>query len=257
MKERLTGKFVVVTLHPAIDRTVEVSRLRRGGVVNAQPVLVEPAGKGINITHTLANLGHDVLAGGFLGRAEAEFFLASFPGNRVTPDLVEVRSPNRENITIIERDAARDTHLLVGSLRVSRSELKRLFKRMERGVGPGDWAVFAGSCAAGVRRNDYVEALRICKRRGAMVCVDSSGPMLSSALRVRPWLIKPNCEELAELAGRRLRTQAQILRAAKELLDRCAHVLVSLGADGAVLVTSDDAWYARETRRALGFSRTA
>ena len=254
MKNRLSGKFVIVVLHPAVDRTVQVSRLQVGGVIRGRPVMVEAAGKGINIAHTLANLGHPLLATGFLGRGEAEFFLSSFRGaasgaaGRVALDFVPVECATRENLTIIERDAGRDTHILVGSMRVGPRETERLLRRMRRRVAAGDWAVFGGSCPSGLKRADYVEALRTCKARGASVCVDASGSLLRAALSVRPWVVKPNREELEELAGRRLRSRAAVLRAARALLERCEHVVVSLGAEGAVLVTRDGAWHARETR---------
>jgi len=250
LTKRSTGKLVVVTLHPAVDRTVEVPRLRLGGVVRGREVMVEAAGKGINITHTLSNLGHHVLALGFLGQEEADLFLSSFCKGRVTSDFIQVKCATRESITIVEREARRDTHLLVGSLHVGHRDLMGLFSRLRRRVSAGDWAVFAGSCPDGVKRADLVTALRACKRQGARVCVDTSGPMLRAAIGARPWLIKPNRDELAELTKRRLRSISQVARAAQGLLGKCENILVSLGADGVVLVTCDGAWHARETRRA-------
>lgn len=242
--------FVTVTLHPAIDRTVAVETLRLGELVRGELIMVEAAGKGINVTHTLANLGRDVLATGFVGKQDAGFFLSSLPEKRVTAAFVEVNCATRENLTIIERVSGRDTHITSSRMKVSRREVGALLTKLRQNVRRDDWAVFTGSCPRGLRQADFVAALRLCKRKGAKVCVDTSGPLLRRALGVGPWLIKPNREELEELTGRRLRSVNQIRLAAEGLLSKCARVLVSLGAEGAVLVTPDGAWHAHETRHA-------
>jgi len=250
LPKRLTGNFVVVALHPAIDRTIRIPRFRSGGAIRGRLVLVEAAGKGMNITCSLAGLGHDVVAHGFLGRSDEEFFRASLPPGRVRAGFVTVGGDIRRSITIIEAEKETDTHILSGSMRVGRQDIRRLMSRLRSEVGEGDWAVFGGSLPDGMQPSDYVRALSACGRRGARVIVDTSGPMLRAALGEKPWLVKPNREELGELVGRRLRARGKILDAAHSLLDRCGHVLVSLGAEGALLVTPSGSWHAQETRRA-------
>jgi 1-phosphofructokinase len=72
---------------------------------------------------------------------------------------------------------------------------------------------------------------------GARLAIDSSGDALESALAATPRLIKPNRAELAELVGRDLATLADVVEAAEEVRTYGVdHVLVSLGAEGAVLV---------------------
>ena len=74
------------------------------------------------------------------------------------------------------------------------------------------------------------------------VAVDSSGPALVAAPAAGPALIKPNREELAEAAGAEIRSLRDAVAAAHELRSRGARaVLVSLGADGALLVDADGA----------------
>jgi fructose-1-phosphate kinase PfkB-like protein len=68
-------------------------------------------------------------------------------------------------------------------------------------------------------------------------------------LKARPWIVKPNLEELSELAGRRLSRANEILEAAARLTEWCEHVLVSLGRNGALLVSRKGAWRARDSRR--------
>ena len=249
------NQFIVVGLHPAIDRTLEIGRWTAGGMIRGRVVMVEAAGKGANLVHTLSNFGHHVVATGFLSRQDEALFLASFRKDRVKAEFVAVESPTRENITIIERDFRRDTHLVAGKLRVSAADVGRLRSIVAGEVGKGRWAVFSGSRPAGMTLSDYARLLALCRESGAKVCVDASGPMLSVALKARPWIIKPNLDELSELAGRKLSCVSEVLKAAEPLTKRCEHVLVSLGRNGALLVSRQgahlggQAWHARESRR--------
>jgi 1-phosphofructokinase family hexose kinase len=248
------NRFIVVGLHPSIDRTLEIPRFAAGGVIRARVVMVEAAGKGVNVAHSLSNFGHPVSATGFIARRDEKLFLSSFgaprSGGRVRTDFVRVEGATRENVTIIERDAQRDTHILAGELRVRPADVARLRKIIAREVAAGDWAVFSGSRPGGMRIPDYARLLALCSENGAKLCVDARGPMLRAALQRKPWLIKPNLDELAEWTGRRPSGIPETLQAARPLLARCEHLLISLGPDGALLVSRAGAWRARETRRA-------
>ena len=252
MKRHLEGKLIAVCLHPVIDRTFEVPCLDLGGVVRGRQVMVEAAGKGVNVAHTLAALGMDVLATGFLGRRDTASFEVSFDATRVTARFVRVAARTRESLTLVEKEAGRDTHILDSPMKVRREELDRFRKLAQRSVKPGDWVIFSGSCPAGVRQSDFISLIRAAAAGGGRVCVDTAGGMLRAAMKTRPWLIKPNLEELSDLVGRKLATRAEALVAARSLLKlkRCGMLLASLGEDGAILVTPEGAWHARETRRA-------
>jgi 1-phosphofructokinase family hexose kinase len=218
-------------------------------MIRGRVVMVEAAGKGANLVHSLSNFGHRVVATGFLSRQDEALFLASFRKDRVKAEFVAVASPTRENITIIERDFHRDTHLVAGKLRVGAADVGRLRSIIAGEVVAGRWAVFSGSRPAGMTLSDYARLLVLCRESGAKVSVDASGPMLGAALKARPWIIKPNLDELSELAGRKLSRVSEVLQAAEPLTKRCEHVLVSLGRNGALLVSRQGAWRARETRR--------
>ncbi|MGN6502137.1 MAG: 1-phosphofructokinase family hexose kinase, partial [Pseudolysinimonas sp.] len=72
---------------------------------------------------------------------------------------------------------------------------------------------------------------------GASIAVDTSGDALEAALASRPRIVKPNRHELAELVGHDLRSVAEVVEAAERIRDRgVEYVVVSLGAEGAVLV---------------------
>ena len=86
------------------------------------------------------------------------------------------------------------------------------------------------------------------RERGIRVAVDSSGAPMTAAVAARPHLVKPNHEELAELVGHPLPTLGDVHAAARDLVsDGIEVVAVSLGGDGALLVTADELVHARAT----------
>lgn len=247
--ERRKAAFVSVTLNPAIDRTMEVDELRPGEVVRGRLLLHEPAGKGVNVALDLAALGHDVRATGFVGRHEAALFRSGLAARGVTMDFTLVDGRTRESLTILDRKRDQETHLTEQGFEVSRRNVNALIRKTAAGARAGAWIVAVGRPAPGFDVDDYARLIETAKATGAPVAVDTSGRFLPVAVECAPDFVKPNDEELSELVGRPLRSEAAVLRAAKDLAARIRHVVVSLGAKGALCVTRRGAWHAKERGR--------
>lgn len=83
-------------------------------------------------------------------------------------------------------------------------------------------------------------------------CLDASGAALAAGLAAAPDIIKPNRAELAELLGHALTDTTSVVAAARELLARPnapGTVVVSMGGEGALFVTRQDALLAHHSHR--------
>ena len=247
--ERPRAAFVSVTLNPAIDRTMEVDELRLGEVVRGRLLLHEPAGKGVNVALDLAALGHDVRATGFVGRHESALFRSGLAAMGVRMDFVLVTGRTRESLTILDRKRDQETHLTEQGFEVSPRNVASLIRKTTDAAGAGTWVVAVGRPGPGFDVGDYARLLERAKAAGAQVAADTSGRFLPAAVELAPDFIKPNDEELSELVGRPLRSEAAVLRAAKDLAARIRYVVVSLGPKGALCVTRRGAWHAKERGR--------
>ena len=58
--------IVTVTMNPAIDKTVEIDRLERGGLNRISHVEIDAGGKGINVSKAIHELGGQSIAVGFI-----------------------------------------------------------------------------------------------------------------------------------------------------------------------------------------------
>jgi 1-phosphofructokinase len=153
---------------------------------------------------------------------------------------VPISGTVRSNITVVEPDGT-TTKLNEPGPEFTADEAAAVERTVVELAARASWVVGAGSLPRGLGVDYYgrlVTALRACDTQ---VCVDASGPPLAAAVEAGPDLIKPNAEELAELVGRPLPRLADVVDAAAEIRKRgVGTVLVSLGGDGALLVSADE-----------------
>jgi 1-phosphofructokinase len=233
------GMIVTVTPNPSIDRTIEVAELVRGAVLRAVAGHVDPGGKGVNVARALAANGRKARAvlpsGGAEGRQLAELLGAA----GIDVASVPVRDPVRVNVAVVEPDGT-TTKLNELGPNLSPAEVEALIAATVAGAEGSEWVACCGSLPPGAGDDFYARLAARVAETGSKVALDSSGPAFTAALTARPALVKPNHEELAEAAGMPVGTLGEVADAAKSLLDQgVATVVVSLGADGALLVNSD------------------
>lgn len=226
------AKILTLTLNPALDLTVRLAHLEPGAVNRSETLLTHAAGKGVNVAQVLADLGHDVSVGGFLGASNPEAFEALIASRGFGDAFIRVPGETRSNIKIAEQDG-RVTDINAPGPLVSEQAQKQLLK-MVAIIGPEfDAVVVAGSLPRGVSAQWFQELIHALKDLGLKVALDTSGEALRAGIKAGPWLIKPNTEELAEALDCATDSIAQQAQAAERLhAQGVEHVVVSHGADG-------------------------
>ena len=224
-----------VTFNPSLDYVVQVDDFAVGEINRTRTESIYPGGKGINVSLVLQNLGLPSVALGFtagFSGAEIERLLQE-AGCRC--DFIAVKAGySRINTKII---SGAETALNGQGPQLSEAELAALFNKLRR-LTQDDVLVLAGSIPASLPDNIYEQILELLQPVGTRVVVDATGDLLLKVLKYRPFLIKPNHEELGEFFGRGpLLTEEEILAAAQKLQQQgVRNVLVSRGANGALLL---------------------
>jgi 1-phosphofructokinase len=237
--------IVTLTLNPSVDRTVEVETLARGEVMRALRVLVDPGGKGINVSRALAVHNLPTRAVVTVGGAEGEHLVTLLRETGIEIVPVRIQGSIRSNITVAEPDGT-TTKFNEPGAQLSADELAAVITAVRNAVESADWLVASGSLPTGTPATFYADLVRMLVGSGTQVAVDTSGQALEAVAAAGPSLVKPNRDELAEVTGLRLATIADVIEAASRLRDLGARaVLASLGADGAVLVDDDGAIHGR------------
>ncbi|BCT74522.1 1-phosphofructokinase [Sinomonas cyclohexanicum] len=250
--------IVTLTANPSLDRTVELGGpLARGEVQRAVSVRQESGGKGVNVSRALKTSGLATLA--VLPGDAGDPVLAGLTATGVPFAALPIGAPLRSNVALTEPDGVTTKVNEPGPMLSEEQQEALLALLVDRARG-ADWVVLAGSLPPGVPDDFYATAaqrLRAAADGAApRIAVDSSGAPLAASLAGKPELLKPNADELAELAamvglhdaGSAAELEASPERAAKAaraLVDAgVGAVLATLGSKGAVLVTAEGAWHA-------------
>lgn len=236
---------ITVTPNPAIDRTLEVPSFHAGKVLRARLVRIQFAGKGVNVSRCLSCLGVKSVVTGLVGRESETLYRHSLPPDMTEDALVPIDGLTRVNVTIRDAATGTETHLREHGPAVSDAEWYRLLRAVRSCCADGHVVALCGSLPGAMPPERALDILRTAAARGARIAADCSGHVLRCLLDEPLWLIKPNRYELAELTSQPVGTITQVLTAARALTKRVHNVLVSLGAEGILLSTSQGSWLAQ------------
>jgi len=228
--------IVTLTLNPSLDRTIEVDRLERGAVLRTSEPVLEPGGKGVNVTRALTANGVPSLAIAAVAGAEGAELSRLLERDGILCRFVPVSGRTRSNTTVCDADGT-VTKLNEPGSPLRDDDLEAVATAIRTSVRDGDWLVVSGSTPPKLTAAQMSALLAEANDAKVHLAVDTSGEALATAVGAHPRLIKPNGAELAELVGRPLASIAEVIEAAEEVRERGIElVLVSLGAHGAVLV---------------------
>jgi len=242
-------------LTPAWQYVLVFNDLRMGEVNRARESRWFASGKAVNVALAAHSLGADGRLVSFLGGASGAALAEDFEATGAEAEWVTSSTPTRVCTTLIHTAAAQTTELVENSPPVSPQELARYSKAFSATASRADVIVLSGSLPTDTPRSFYRDlltkavdtpALRASDGQPARLVFDFRGPELMECLSFRPFLVKPNREELAATVGRPLEDDASLLQAMRDLNHGGAKwVLVTSGGEPAWLTSADQAWRVR------------
>ncbi|WP_373237081.1 1-phosphofructokinase [Cohaesibacter celericrescens] len=241
------AKVATLTLNPAIDRTVQVANFAAGEVNRVSEDQSDAGGKGINVASFLSHVGHKVAVSGLLGKDNLGIFEELFVRKGIDDHFIRMDGATRVNVKIVDPALEQVTDLNfpgLGNCGEAEGVISEtLIKLVSSGI---ETIVLAGSLPAGLPTTYYRDLTILLKELGCKVILDASGPSFAEAMKAGPNIIKPNIDELSELVGRPLVTPEDVVTAAREANEgEIELIVVSMGADGAIFIKSDEVLLAK------------
>ncbi|MEY8234389.1 1-phosphofructokinase [Lachnospiraceae bacterium 66-29] len=229
--------IVTVTMNPAIDKTVDIDALERGGLNRIQHVELDAGGKGINVSKTIHALGGKSVATGFIAGNAGNIIRGVLDQWQITNDFIEVSGETRTNTKVFEKSGEL-TELNEPGPTVEEEDIKALLHKLEGYADQDTLFVLAGSVPQGVPKDIYCKITELVHQRGAKVLLDADGELFTKALKAVPDIIKPNRVELEQYAGMDyIASEQELLSAAEKLMEKgIGTVAVSMGKSGAVFL---------------------
>ncbi len=238
-----------VTLNPAIDKTVEIDGLTLGNVNRISALRADAGGKGINVSKVVATLSGESVAHGIIGGSGGQMIKNSLESAGIQTDFVEVEAETRVNMKIIDTKNHCNTDINEPGAPVTADVIKQVEQKLSSSLKPGDIAVLAGSVPKGAAADIYGRLVRLCNACEARAVLDVDGALMAPGLAAKPYLIKPNIDELSRLCGQPLKTPRDCIAPIKKLLaDGIERVVVSLGGDGALFADKTAIYHAHPVK---------
>lgn len=222
-----------VTLNPALDMAAEGAAMPGGAARYSQGRFLA-GGKGVNVSLLLTSLGVENRALGVCAGFTGEEFLRQLEAAGVAVDFLRLpEGCTRINLKL--RGPGGVTELDGDGPAVPLEAIGQVAGKLA-GLRPGDFLVLAGSIPGALPQDAYARLLAAVEGKGVKAVVDTTGEALGAALRCRPFLVKPNLQELGAFFGTEIAGPSQAVGYACRLVEMGAeHVVVSMGEKGALL----------------------
>lgn len=230
-----------VTLNPAVDLVLSLDSLKRGAVNRVAAENVVIGGKGINVSLLLKALCTESTALGFLSGFTGALIRDGMREKGIGTDFIELDAGfTRINVKL---HAEEETEINGNGPEIPEDKLNLFFEQLKR-LENGDTLVVSGSVPRSLPSDIYARIALETAGRGVRLVVDAAGELLRSVLPYKPYLVKPNREELGAFFGEKAETDREVLCLAEKLQALGAqNVLVSMAGDGALLRTKDGKVY--------------
>jgi 6-phosphofructokinase 2 len=237
----VSALVVTVTFTPCLDISTAVDTIEPWHKLRCSGDRTDAGGGGINVARVVRELGGAAVAVAALGGHVGARVAAALERERVELRSVRARGETRENFSVTERSTGRQFRFVRAAPAMTAREWQRVLDALVDAAGDAACVVGSGSLPPGVPDDIYSRMTCRLAETGVPVILDASGPALRACRDASGVIVKPSERELASLVGRPMQTADDCVAAAGDVLatSQWKAIIVSRGADGALLVTRD------------------
>lgn len=224
-----------VTFNPSLDYLATVDCMTLGTINRTKREILNPGGKGINVSLVLRNLGIESTALGFTAGFTGEELIRLLKEQKIHEDFIHVKEGmTRINVKIC---SDQETELNGMGPEIRQGDIQSLYQKLDL-LKEKDVLVLAGSIPSVMPSTAYEDIMRHLAGRGVRIVVDATKELLLNVLKYHPFLVKPNQHELGEIYDVTLNSREDVIPYARKMQEAgTLNVLVSMAGEGAVLLT--------------------
>ncbi len=223
-----------VTFNPAIDYCMKIQDLSLGKTNRSCNEQIYFGGKGINVSLVLKQLDTPSICLGFIAGFTGNALETHLKEKGIQTDFINLKNGNTRINVKLKGEA--ETEINADGPEIDSGSINALFEKIEL-LKDGDTLVLAGSIPKSLPDDIYEKILERVADKQIRIVIDATKSLLLNTLKYKPFLIKPNIDELQEIFGKEISSDKDIIECAKELQQKGAiNVIVSLGENGAILV---------------------
>lgn len=238
-----TFDIVTLTVNPSVDKSTHFSGLIAEQKIRCKESQFDAGGGGINVSKAISRLQGSSLAVFTSGGGVGQMLKDLVTKEKVDFEAIEIKTVTRENFIAVDDNTNSQYRFGFSGDVLSDSEVKKVLETISN-LKP-KFLVASGSLNEGLSTDFYQKVAEIAKGANSKLIIDTSGEALKKVLETGAYLIKPNVGELAKLVGVERLEMEEVNEAAKKIIAKggAEIIVVSLGAQGAVLVTKHNYEY--------------
>lgn len=249
--------ILCVNLNAAIDKTIVVNSFRLGDIHRPEAVKALPGGKGCNVARALKLFGEEPVVTGWVGGTAGQFIESGLQQEGIGTDFVYTDFESRTCTSILDSSSQVMTEIYEKGDAVPPAKVAEMLVRFEAVVGKYTAVTLSGSLPPGASSDFYAQLINLAHKAGVLTFLDSSKEALLQGVAAKPFLIKPNENEVAILVGQELNNTADFATAAAAISTRYETIVVlSLGKEGAIAAQGQEVLYVQnppvEAQSAVG-----
>lgn len=227
--------IITVTMNPSVDISYPLDTLKIDDVNRVEKVSKTAGGKGLNVSRVIKQMNGELIASGILGGSLGTYIVEQLNKEEVPNRFLEIERESRNCIAILHE--GNQTEILESGPTLDDGEGDAYFKLFEELLDEADIVTISGSLPKGLSPTYYQQLLEMSRDKQVKILVDTSGKALRQTLlgEQKPYLIKPNTDELNGLLEQEVTSDIEVLKEAlsDSLFDGVEAIVVSMGADGA------------------------
>lgn len=230
--------IITITLNPSVDRSYRIDDFQKGKIFRCSDYRKIPGGKGLNVTRVINDLGEDVTAVGFLGGRNGNFISDKLDEIKINHRFINIKGETRDCIAILSKDNSQ-TEILENGPKISKKEFDKFLNEYINIIKDSDIICASGSLPKNLDACTYFNLITIANKCNKKFILDSSGEFLKEGIKAKPYMIKPNKEELENIISCKINNDEELIKEAIKIHKMgVENVLISLGSKGALLVCS-------------------
>lgn len=228
--------ILTVTMNPSIDVSYPLEELNIDTVNRIEKVSKTAGGKGLNVSRVLSQLNAPLTATGVVGGKFGDYLTEQLDKDGIPHSFSKIDGETRSCIAILHE--GKQTEILESGPEVTAEEQDAFVAHFEELMVNTDFITISGSLPKGINHDFYSLLINKATEADVKVLLDTSGATLKASLENthKPFLIKPNETEIADLLGKEIHSNDELVEALEDKeFDGIEWIVVTLGADGAIV----------------------
>ncbi|CUQ10504.1 1-phosphofructokinase [Clostridium baratii] len=227
-----------ITFNPSLDYIVRVKDFKTGTVNRTYEEKIFPGGKGINVSTVLSNLGIENKAFGFIAGFTGEEIEEKVKKSGCSADFIKLQDGiSRINVKLKSNE---ESEINAQGPKITPQDIEKLYEKLDE-LKDGDLLVLAGSIPNTLPEDMYEKIISKLNHKNVNFIVDATCDLLLNVLKYKPFLIKPNKDELEEIFKVKIESEEELISYGRKLQEKGArNVLISMAGDGAILINENN-----------------